>query len=183
MFQTIRRIPLTYWGKSAAVGAGSGLAIALVAGVASWAIGQGFWYPINLVAAAAGRLPPSHAFAWGASGAGLALHLLSTALWGLAYGLAAMLLTRQDRWDWGHAILAGIGFGAVCWLLPGLMLAPGANTIQQVVNPWAYFIGYLAYGMLVATGLFAWTRTRELVKVTFAPEAAGEVPSRESVFR
>lgn len=183
MFQTIRRIPLTYWGKSAAVGAGSGLALALVAGLASWAIDQGFWYPINLVATAAGMLPPSHHFVWGESSAGLGLHLASTALWGLAYGLAAVLLAKKDQWDWGHAVLAGIGFGAVCWLLPGLVLAPGANTIQQVVNPWAYFVGYLAYGTLVATGLFAWTRTHELVKVTFAPEAPGEVPAREGVFR
>jgi len=130
-------------------------------------VGHSFFLPPHMIAAPiVGKAPMEHAMMngplyleWGPFLLGLALHMMWTAGWGLAFGLiasAARLVSVAAFW-WGIAYGLAVGFVMSYAVLPIAGLDPLPKT-----SGWApFFLMHIAYG--AGPGLVLWYATRQRV--------------------
>lgn len=186
-----------WWNRAALAGLVGGIGMALYEMIAAASAGRGVWWPMNLVGGAlpffrpappgisdphvavvlpnGGLALPSPGIFWPGTTAGIALHLLTSMVWGLLYGLgvavlAALFINSVAR-SWTFGALAGIGWGLVTWIIMGLILGPYVSPSLVLAAPMAYFIGHMVFGLVTGLTFTALTR-RPRVSVTFAPRAA-----------
>jgi hypothetical protein len=74
-------------------------------------------------------LDPALTSLGGAFAAGIVVHLVLSALFGLVYGLASSRLRSERQTSWGVQAAAGFGFGAAVWLL-------NCQIIARALYPW-----------------------------------------------
>src|SRR5690606_27353730 len=125
----------------------AGLLAGTVTAVAAFAesagLGLGFWTPAKAVAAAATGLPALVGDGATVS-AGLGLHAALSALYGLLLGL---VLPR--RGGVGAALVTGVAWGAVLWLVGTWVLLPIFNEVQLDrvrLVPWSWLAAHLVFG-------------------------------------
>lgn len=166
----------TYWRDAAIAGAVGGAAMLLYEALAERWLGAGLWLPVDLLTS---PLPAGTVAVPGYMGVatwvGIAIHLVAAAAWGLGYaGFLALVSTygppRMAR-SWTVAVLMGLGWGVLAYLLMGLMLGPVVNAKAFLLNPATWFVAHLVFGLVTGLTLTSLSR-RPNVAVTFAPEEA-----------
>lgn len=163
-----------WWLQSAVAGLIGGAVMALVTMIWTYAQGNGFWWPLNIVAASYPAFrPPVIGFELGAAIVGITTHLTITTLLGLAYGAIAAVFFPKVARNWVGATLLGLGWGATVWALVGAWIGVMIDPFLQLAPTWGFFVAHLAYGVTTALVLCAWTRSRQLL-ISFAPEAPVE---------
>lgn len=105
---------------------------------------------------------------------GLLLHLGTGALWGIVFGLAVAYLLPRAFASRNRALVAGLIFGAVAYVV-ALLIGPAINPLTAQIHPLLgsihAFIGHLIFGAVTALALYAFRR-RSGMSVMFAREAA-----------
>lgn len=180
MTRDLRDIPRGWWGKCAVSGLIGGLVMAGFLMLTFSLQGRGLWTPINAIGASVPTFRPPSSLATipvtftGITVAGLVIHLVMSALWGLAYGvILAAFVPRRIR-SFGWESLYALGWGAMLWVFSGLRLFTQAlaPVMVQILSPtWDFFVAHLLYALTTAWVLAAWTRRREF-SVVFAREEA-----------
>jgi hypothetical protein len=160
-----------YWTIAAVSGVVAGIAMLVYAGLAERWFGAGLWLPVDVLVRPTVVVP---GYAGLATWVGVAVHLLTAAVWGLGYGAFLALLStygpaRMDR-SWTVAALLGLGWGVVAYLMMGLAIAPALNPKAFLLHPATFFVAHLVFGLVTALGLTSAAR-RARPTVTFAPEA------------
>lgn len=166
-------VPVTWWGKCAAAGVAGGVAMALWEMTASLVEGGGLWMPMNLISATFPAYRPVEAgFDAGASLVGLALHMLTSLLFGLLYGLIAALAVPSEARRPDSAALLGTFFGTGVWVIMGLGIGPWFDPTVRAADPIVFAVGHLIYGVVTALIVAFWAGDRELnyLSISFAPE-------------
>ncbi|MNS41509.1 hypothetical protein D3C72_738600 [compost metagenome] len=167
----IGRLPATWWFKSVAAGLVGGIAMVLTWNIGSALIGDGFWRPLNAI----GTTMPERDLITGAfsslSITGAFLHTLTSACWGIIFGMILGLVAPQFGRTMGRATLAGLVFGLGVYVLMGQIIGPWLNPAITTIQGMVYFLGHLVFGAVTGASLYAMARRREL-SVTFAPGVA-----------
>ena len=103
----------------------------------------------------------TRAFDGDTSIAGLLLHLVSGALWGVVFGLAIAYLIPRALATRGRAFVTGLVFGVVAYLV-NLAIGPAINPLTTEVHSLLgsihAFIGHLIFGVVTALALHAYRR-------------------------
>lgn len=167
----------TWWGKAAASGILAGMAVACYEMVASSIAGGGFWEPINKVDATFKTIfSPAEGFDLKASTLGLALHMATSAFWGLVLaailGFLPRLLTGA-----GASTLIGLGYGLLVGLFMSQGIGPRLDEVLIPASPLHFLLAHLAYGLITAWALYALSRKRELI----LPKGRFPFPQRLSI--
>lgn len=169
----LRRAQGRLLGFSALAGIVGGIFMGMYEMIATWAQGQGFWMPMNMIGATVPAFrPPAPDFALGPTLAGMMIHLATSALWGLVLGYAVARAPELVR-GVGRAIATGLGLGLLAYFVTGLLIGPAVDPTLRAADPVHYFVGHLVYGVAatLALRLLARSRGRE-PSVIFAPEEA-----------
>jgi hypothetical protein len=168
MASRLGRIPATWWIKSALAGLVGGLAMALSWNIGSALTGRGFWTPLNTV----GTTMPGGDTISTTFGTytitGAFLHLLTSACWGVVFGMVLGLVVPRFARDMGRATLAGLAFGVGVFVIMGLILGPLLNPSIMSINWVNYFVGHVVFGAVTGAACYTMVRRREL-PITFAP--------------
>jgi uncharacterized membrane protein YagU involved in acid resistance len=82
---------------------------------------------------------------------GFLVHMAISAFIGAVYGLIAGRLPAS----WGTAVVAGLVYGAIWWVLGALVLMPLMLGMAQMVlqigpDQWVSLVGHLIYGVITA---------------------------------
>ena len=159
-----------WWLQSAVAGLVGGAMMALVTMIWTFAEGNGFWWPLNVVAGAYPAFqPPMLGFEVGATMVGITTHLTITTLLGLAYGAVAAAFFPRVARDWTSATLLGLGWGVAIWAVVGAWIGHQINPFLTLTPTFGFFVAHLIYGVTTALIMCAFTRKRQLL-ITFAPE-------------
>jgi hypothetical protein len=170
-------------GMSAVAGAVGALVRGLYYMICGAATGVGPWAIPDL----AGSMltgTRTTAFAAGTSLGGLLLHLVTGAIWGVIFGLVVGYLVPRALATRGRAIVTGLIFGVVAYLID-LAVGPAINPLTAQIHPLIgsinAFIGHLIFGVVTAYSLYAYT-DRPGLRVMFARDEA-RVRDRDNVLR
>lgn len=167
-----RRAALGWAAPALGAGALGGLVKAAYLMAASWVLGAGLWTPANLAGATFVPFrPPVGAFAGVASVTGLALHVVTGAVWGLLFGAIAVArpgLLRSMPRAVASGLALGLVFAAVAFLTGPFFnpYSPGINALLGFLPP---FVGNLIFGVVTALALRAWLG-RGRMTIVMAPE-------------
>lgn len=144
-------VPAEMYPYSAGVIGGvlGGLAMAVVALLTGLLIGQGPWYPLNLVAATVIRslqvAPPETLaqFSPGAFAVGFVLHMILSTSIGLLFALVLPTLPGRP-WIWSLVI------GPALWFSAQFIVLPVANPMMSA-SVWlpSFFVAHLVYGLVL----------------------------------
>ena len=146
------------WVRAGALfGVVAGIVFAMFEMVAAALMGQGFFMPLRMIGAIAlGKeaLMPTYSLAT-AAGAGLAVHLALSALYGAVFaGIAGSLASLRQ--SVAALVAAATGYGIVLWIVNFYVMAPllfpwfqDANAVIQFLAH-AFFYGTVLSVLLVA---------------------------------
>jgi hypothetical protein len=148
-----------WWGKSLLAGMIGGMGMGVYEMMATWLMGKGFWTPLNMIGATVPAFqPPAMGFVAGPTLAGLMLHMVTSAMWGLMFGLALAAFGPRLARSWGGQTLLGAIWGVVVYLVMGIGIGPWLDSAMRLANPVQFFIGHLVFGIVAAWSLFAMAR-------------------------
>lgn len=167
----------TYWRDSAIAGAIAGAVMLVYTGLSTGIAGAGMWlHPQALISPLGGAALPIPGYDAITATVGIALHLLSAAAWGLAYGAFLAILSTYGPQamvrSWTVAVLMGLGWGVAVYALMGLLISPLVNPQAFLLNPVTYFVAHLIFGLVTALTLTSLSRRARAMRVTFLPEEA-----------
>ena len=192
-------VPASWWPKAAISGLLGSVGLGIYMMFVSAATFSGWFTPLNRIATTFHAFRPySHNFQIGPSLTGLVLHLVTGAFWGLVYGviLAFLLPPLFRSYDAGGraelpegaspgmfdltrsyagALYLGLIYGVVVYVMMGLWIGSSLAPALRAVEGATFLIGHLVYGVITTLCLYGWTRDREWVTISFAPEAPVEV--------
>lgn len=170
MASRMGRLPASWWFKSIAAGLVGGIAMVLTWNIGSALIGDGFWRPLNAI----GTTMPERDAITGAfsslSITGAFLHALTSACWGIIFGMVLGLFAPRFGRTPGRATLAGLVFGLGVYLIMGQVIGPWLNPAITTIQGVVYFLGHLVFGAVTGAALHAMARRHEM-KISFAPSA------------
>lgn len=132
-----------------AAGIVGGLALALVSGALSQALGNGLWLPANAAGSFfLGVQPIPGEMAGALSYAGLAVMALMGALLGTLYA------TAQEPLDTPSLLIIALYYGFITWFVSTfLVLSWLSPAVREVWQSWAVFAGHLVFGAVL--GIYA----------------------------
>ena len=153
-----------WWGKAIGAGIVAGLAMGMYEMIAMWAMGRGFFAPLNMMAATFSTFrPPAEGFQFGATLSGLLIHLATSALWALVLALAAGAFMKSLS-GFGASTLTGLVLGITAWIITGLFIGPLVNPVISMAPAVHFFIGHMVFGLVTAWVLYAWAGGRHLAE-------------------
>lgn len=177
----IERIPGNFWALCAVAGVAGAVLMGLYMMASTATLQMGWWVFPNLVGATLPAYrPPVGDFAGGMSIAGLGLHLIIGAVFGMLYGAIAASLFPWTARNWGPAFLLGLAYGALVWSVMVLAISPMFSPFINLAPPYNLFYGHLFFGLITALAVCAWERRRHIM-VTFFPEAVAEEEREEAL--
>jgi hypothetical protein len=162
----------SWWQKAALAGLYGGIAMALYAMVISWALGHGFWRPLDMIGGTVPAFRTQGGGLWQGTLTGLAIHLVSSVAWGLIYGAvvaaAARLVAPQLGRSWFNALFLGLAFGALSYVGTGVLVGPLMDPALAWMDAYPFFVAHIVFGLVTALAFTGLVR-RPNVRVTFAP--------------
>lgn len=161
-----------WWGKALVAGMVGGAVFGIYEMFAMFALGHGFFAPLNMIGAVFPVFrPPADGFQWAPTLTGLAVHMATSALWGL---ILALVIGRNPRVfaGFGFSSMAGLFLGIAAWLVTGLVIGPVVDPAVSQAPPLNFFLGHILFGLATTWTLYAWIGGRII--------EAGEAGSRRS---
>lgn len=146
----------------AAAGAVSGMVAGVVFAMLAMAyavvMGMGLWAPPRMIATIAG-FEMGSAFAAGAVVAGLAIHMVLSAMYGAAFAAVAARLDRTVL------LMAGVLFGLALYMVNFHVMTQFEQfaAFRMMTGNWFEIVIHGVYGVLLAAGIAAW-RSRHTVR-------------------
>lgn len=148
--------------KSAVGGLIAGIAMAMFAMIVAGIAGDGFWAPPRAITANIfGTERAGSDFAFGPVVVGMMLHMMLSAAFGLGYALLIGAATK--RLALGTQFVAGMAWGIVLWAGNTYVIAEllnGRDLFTDATPAWAWFVGHLMFGALLAVIYDRWRRDR-----------------------
>ncbi|MDB5106849.1 MAG: conserved hypothetical rane spanning protein [Fibrobacteres bacterium] len=137
-------------------------------------LGQGFFTPMNLVAAV---FPPFRPVLSGfhpaAAFIGMAIHLGVATLWGLVLGtLQRKALPDLFNGTWSQSAV-GLALGFIAWMTTGLRIGPAIDPALGFLPASHAFIAHLVFGIATATVLWAWAGSAPALRARPGPLRQG----------
>ena len=172
------RLPLEIYPISAGVkgGLAGGAVMAGLAMLYGILSGHGIWYPINLLSV--GFFPERTAieqisqFHWGSLIIATLIHLLTSILVGLLYGVALPMFPR-------HPILLGGLIGPVLWSALLYSILDAINPVLNQQIDWTWFVlSQIGFGVTAGIVVSTQERVRTWQYLPFAVRAGIEAPGK-----
>ncbi len=143
--------------ESAIAGMLAGATMAMFAMIVAWLADDGFWAPPRAITAVFfGEEYLGRGFA-GSVVAGAGIHMVLSAAFGMVY--AVLLGVIAPRLPLLVQLAGGVVWGLVLWALNTFAIAPalpGGELFTEAMPAWAWFVGHLLFGMVLALVYAAW---------------------------